>query len=116
MRIEVRATNIELTTDVRNTAERRASFAFGRIAPLIRSVTIVLTDVNGPRGGLDTCCRVCVKGNDGWSRTVTDIDHDATRAAACAIDRAERAVARHIGRLRDAGPDRHQRRASQLIP
>ena len=113
MRIDIRATNIDLPSHVIEDASRRALFAFGRFAPRIRGVSMVVSDVNGPRGGVDTSCRVRVVGHDGWDVNVSDIDHDAARAVTCALGRAGRAVARRLDRLRDIhAPLRRQRRAS----
>ena len=110
MQIDIRTTNIELPEDVRSIGERRALFAFGRFASRIRNVSVVLTDVNGPRGGVDTRCRVQVTGRDGWKVNVTDVDDDIARAVTCTIARAGRAVARQLERAR--GSARRHRAAS----
>ena len=103
MRVEVRGTNVVVSEEARQGGERRALFAFGRFASRLRSVSVVLTDVNGPRGGLDTACRIRVKSRDGWTLTVSSIDHDLERAMTSALGRAGRAVARQIDRQNDNG-------------
>ena len=113
MRIQLRATNIAVTEQARLNGERRARFALGRFAARIRAVSIVLKDENGPRGGLDTTCRIRVTGNAGWTLTVSDVDHDVQRALARALGRAERAVARLVERqLNGEARDTLRHRAS----
>jgi len=89
---------LDLTTRTR--AERRLDFALGRFANRIRSVRLVLTDQNGPRGGLDKLRRVEVRGT-GWSVHIEDIDADAGVVVDRTADRAGRSVARKLDRLRD---------------
>jgi hypothetical protein len=110
MRIYVRATNIALPDQARRHGIRRARFALGRFASRIRSVSIVLTDDNGPRGGADTSCRVRVTGRDGWTVTVSDVDHDVGRALTRALARTERAVDRLIDRQRGRDTSNQARR------
>ena len=42
------------------TGARRLAFAFGRFGPLLRRVAVRLTDLNGPRGGVDKACPLAV--------------------------------------------------------
>lgn len=110
MHVDIRATNLELEEEDKRVGERRVQFAFSRFAPRIRKVSIVLSDLNGPRGGHDTQCRVQVDGDDGWKLIVTDVDEDAARAMTFAITRAGRTVARRLDRRRDT-PRRRPRSA-----
>jgi hypothetical protein len=113
MQTEIRSTNIDLTPEIRSVGERRAFFTLGRFAPRIRAVSMWLSDINGPRGGIDTACRVRVVGREGWTVTVTDVDRDAARALTNSLGRAGRAVARRVDRSRDVGAKaRRFRRAS----
>ena len=112
MRIDIRATNIELPRAVCIEGRRRTLYALNRFAPQIRGVSIVLTDINGPRGGEGTSCLVRIKGAKSWCITVSDIDHDAGRALTYAIARAARAVVREVERSSDVRVARRGRRAS----
>jgi putative sigma-54 modulation protein len=81
---------------------RRFAFALGRFHGRVRSVTIRLTDVNGPRGGVDKQCRVTAHVRGGTRAIVLeDIDADAAVAVDRAADRTARAVARAVHTLRD---------------
>ena len=47
--------------DLRAHAQRRLSFSLARLTDHIRSVSVQLRDVNGPRGGIDKSCTVHVQ-------------------------------------------------------
>ncbi len=112
MKIEVRATNIELTKQMKRSAERRVLFALNRFSTRIQQVTIVLTDVNGPRGGEDTSCRLTVVGREGWVVTLTTLDHTPLMATTLVASRAARAVGRQLERQRAAPRAGRRARAS----
>lgn len=113
MKIDIRATNLDLSDEVRAQGEQRIRFALGRFTLRLRSVSVVLTDVNGPRGGVDTSCRIRVVGIDGFEVQVTELERDPARAISCALRRTTRTVARIVARTRDPMPvRRHLRRAS----
>lgn len=64
------------------------------------SVSIRLTDVNGPRGGRDMLASVTAHGPRIGTVTIEDL-HEAPRVAvASALERMERAVQRDLDRLR----------------
>lgn len=44
--------------ELRDVAQRRLRFVFRRIDWLIPKATVQLSDVNGPRGGIDKRCQV----------------------------------------------------------
>ncbi len=100
MQMIIRNEQGTLDPSTRTRAERRLGFALGRFANRIRTVRLVLTDQNGPRGGLDKLCTVQVRGA-GWSVHIEDVDADAGVAVDRAADRAGRSVARKLDRLRD---------------
>jgi hypothetical protein len=93
MPITIRAPNRWVTRLVR----RRFEFALSRFGHRVRSLVVRVTDVNGPRGGIDKRCRVTVQ-LQGQSRTVVidDVDADAAIAVDRAADRTARTVARAI--------------------
>lgn len=100
MRIEVRALHIEVEPEVAPLAERRALFAFSRFSSNIRTVQILLKDINGPRGGVDCQVQVRVIGHEGWGVIVSDVDDDPAKAVTSAIARAGRTVTRELERQR----------------
>lgn len=83
---------IGIPLELADPARRRLEFALGRFGGRIRSVTVRLGDVNGPRGGVDKTCLVTIR-FDASKRLVVieDADADAAVAIDRAADRASRA-------------------------
>lgn len=96
MRISIRASAgwARASADL---ARRRLEFALGRFASRIRSLRVRLTDLNGPRGGLDKQCLVTVR-LDRPRRVIVieDVDPDEAVAMSRAVERAARAVSRAV--------------------
>ena len=60
MRLTIRALGFSLTPALRDHALRRVHTALRRFAPRLGDVHVRLSDVNGPRGGVDKRCHVNV--------------------------------------------------------
>lgn len=78
-------------------ARRRLEFALGRFANRVRSLRVRLTDVNGPRGGLDKKCLITVR----LTRprrviVIEDVDADERAAVSRTVERLARAVSRAV--------------------
>lgn len=80
-------------------ARRRFEFALGRFGARVRSLTVRLSDLNGPKGGVDKQCRVAIR-LDGTKRTIV-IEH-TDQSAVAAIDRAAERAARAVARALDS--------------
>ncbi len=101
MRIAVR-TSAGLPPALARLARRRLEFALGRFDNRVRSLAVHLTDVNGPRGGVDKKCLVTIRLDAPKPLIVIeDTDADAAVAIDRAADRAARAVARALHTLAD---------------
>ncbi len=91
---------------VREAAERRAALKLSRFGDIVRSVDVSITDVNGPRGGVDVRCRVVVRLKRADDVIIQEQAESVKDAIAGAFDRAARAVARasdrHASRYRHA--------------
>ncbi|MFM2450274.1 MAG: hypothetical protein RIS44_2724 [Pseudomonadota bacterium] len=98
MRIEIQAHHLVLEAEHRQQIQRRASFALSRMSSLIQQVEVHLTDVNGPRGGVDTQCRVQVQLDRGEPVVIEDIDHDLSALINRSLARAGQAVDRRISK------------------
>jgi hypothetical protein len=85
-----------LPTEVRESAERRAAFQLSRFADVVRRVRITVEDLNGPRGGVDTQCRVSITLDRYAPIVVSATAETIGDAVAGALDRAARGVARML--------------------
>jgi putative sigma-54 modulation protein len=96
MKLRLATRGIELTADLKDYVKRRIHFALGRFAGKIKSVSVRLADLNGPRGGVDKSCHIRV--DVGLRQEVIVCErHDNIHAAvAFAVGRADRAVRRQL--------------------
>lgn len=100
MKVEVRAEGIPMTKHLRAFVERKLRLALGRFGERVRAVRVRLTDINGPRNGEDIRCHIQASVAHGRTLTIQEQRTDPFSAVARATDRAQRSVARQIGRLK----------------
>lgn len=100
MKIIVRTRSLELPENDYDFIRRRIHFALGRFSPRIRHVTVRVTDINGPRGGLDTHCSIAVTLDQIGVVRAEDTAVSLHQAVSCAADRGARAVARAFHRIK----------------
>ena len=79
---------------LRELAERRVRFVMGRLSWLVPRARVQLSDVNGPRGGLDKRCQIELKTETAGTVVITAIDRDWRSALESALTRASRTLAR----------------------
>ena len=75
-------------------AKARSEFVFRRLAWLISKATVSLSDINGPRGGVDKRCQVEVQMNRETKVVATSIARDWRGAIDLALARAVRSLVR----------------------
>ena len=86
-------------------ARRRLEFALGRFGARVKSITVSLADLNGPRGGVDKHCLVAIRLTSPRRLIVIeDTDAEAAVAIGRAADRAARVVGRAVQTLTDWRP------------
>jgi hypothetical protein len=90
----------EMTNETHEFAERRICFALSRFSSKIRRITLVLEDLNGPRGGVDKSCRITVELRRMSDVVLTARDNEVRPCVARAAERVGRAVARAMERDR----------------
>jgi hypothetical protein len=103
MKLRLATRGIGLSADLHDYVSRRAHFSLGRFAGRIRSLSVHLTDVNGPRGGVDKLCDIRVALGLRQEVFVRERRANIHAAVAFAMDRAERAVQRQL-KLTSMGP------------
>ena len=88
---------------LRDLAERRTRFAMRRLSWLVPRARVQLSDVNGPRGGLDKRCRVEVKTQGAGSIVITSLARNWRKAIDDALTRATRTLVRVWRRSQSRG-------------
>ena len=81
-------------TELRDLTERRVRFVLRRLTWLIPQAKVRLSDVNGPRGGIDKRCQVEFKTDGAGSVVVTSVARDWRSALDDALARAARLLMR----------------------
>ena len=84
--------------DIKETAEKRVRFAIRRLAWLVPLARVQLSDINGPRGGVDKRCQIELKTDGNGIVVVTAVARDWRTALDSAIARASRALLRSMRR------------------
>lgn len=79
---------------LRDAAVRRLRFVMRRLAWLVPRAKVMLSDVNGPRGGVDKRCQVELKTDGHGSVVITSIARDWRTAIDTALARAARTLVR----------------------
>ncbi|MEO8311628.1 MAG: HPF/RaiA family ribosome-associated protein [Caldimonas sp.] len=96
--------------EMRDVAQRRMRFVFRRLDWLAPTATVRLSDVNGPRGGIDKRCQVEINSEVAGSVVVTSVARDWRTALDNALARAARFLMRQWRRGND------NRRRQRAIP
>lgn len=100
MRITIQANGFLLTEALRTHTERRVATALGWARQHMRRLVVSLSDINGPRGGVDKRCRIQVLLGTGREVIIEDVEDDLYVAINRAAERADRAIVRQIERTR----------------
>jgi putative sigma-54 modulation protein len=100
MIVELRSRGFSLTPALRAYVERRLAFALDRHLDRIARVSVVLADVNGPKGGADKACRIDVRLRGGRVARATAVEQDGYASIDRTAHRVARLVAREIARER----------------
>lgn len=94
----IRGAARDTASAIRTYATRRLSIALRRFERRIRSVRIRVTDLNGPRRGVDTSCSMTARllgGRDVVVEATTAVPYASVSQAAAKL---REAVARELGR------------------
>jgi hypothetical protein len=101
MKIHILDRNVSVTSEQRVNIERCLHFALDRFSSHVRAVDLVLSDVNGPKGGDDLHClmKILVQGVGDLVIEGKGIVLEAVVAET--TDRATLAVSKRLEKLRD---------------
>jgi len=101
MKITILFKDLQVTASDRQRIQDRIRVALTRFTPLIRGLTVTISDENGLRGGVDKKCRLVVRLHAG-SVVVNEQADGVLAAVTLAAERAARTVARVHHRAVDA--------------
>ena len=88
MKVVISAKRLQDEKAINEHIKHRLSFAFSRTRRFIRSIEFILSDIQGPKGGVDNECKVIVEPESSdaivivelWEKTERGIDRCITRA------------------------------------
>ena len=106
MNIVIQSRGFAVTAAMRLHVERRVLFALGWADYKVKKVEVRLSDLNGPRGGEDKLCQIQILATGVPQVVIQDVESDVYVAIDRAADRAGRALARRLEKLRE---HRHSR-------
>ncbi len=96
MKIGIQCRGFSLTSAIAGRVRKRLDFLLGRGFTRLRRVDVTLSDLNGPRGGVDKRCLIKVSIDGLRPVVVEDIQSDLYLAIDRAADRASRTVLRRM--------------------
>ncbi len=122
MQITIQTRGFSMTEALRLYVLQRVRFALGWAGLSMRKLAVVLSDINGPRGGNDKRCKIQVQLIGGKDVVIEDTEADMYVAIDRAAERADRVLVRRVQRMRevphvsvaraadvvDAGPTAHK--------
>ena len=99
MQIEIQARDFTLTEALDSYIRRRFNFVLSSRYDQIKSIRVSLSDINGPRGGIDKRCCIKVSVPRLKDIVIEDTESDLYVAIDRATDRASRTINRRLSRL-----------------
>jgi len=88
-------------TELRELSERRVRFVLRRLGWLVPRAQVQMSDVNGPRGGIDKRCQVELTTDGAGTVVVASVASDWRTALDIALARAARFLMRQLRRGSD---------------
>jgi hypothetical protein len=108
MEISVRTRDIVWNDDLQNQVRRSIEFAVDRHRTRIDRISVYLTDVNGPRGGVDKRCQLIADVRGANPVTILETGDDLMAMLNRAARRLGYRIGRRIHRQRVAGAPEHR--------
>jgi putative sigma-54 modulation protein len=112
MQFEIRGRDVNISQVLRDHIERRLRFALDRFAGRIRQVHVTLGDLNGPRGGIDKCCKLAISLDRPSTIVLESHASNVYAAIDCVADKAATCIGRRLKRPHGRIP---LRRVSELL-
>lgn len=80
--------------ELREQVAQKLRFALRRVSPRVPRAEVMLSDVNGPRGGVDKRCQIALQAEGAAPVVVSSVARDWRSALDRALSRAARALLR----------------------
>ncbi|MBC8317284.1 MAG: HPF/RaiA family ribosome-associated protein [Desulfobulbaceae bacterium] len=93
---------------------RQVRFALSRFGTALQIIKVRITDINGPKGGIDTRCVVSVKLASAGEVVVQGDGENIFSALSYCLSRADRTISRSLARRRDAPIRINRRRLAEV--
>lgn len=106
MKIVVRTRDLFSNEDLQNRIERKVKNAVDRFKDRIDRISVLLSDVNGPRGGVDKICQMTADVRGIGTVFITAVGSDLLAAVANAAERLGYRIHTNTQRQRDFGVHR----------
>ncbi len=100
MKLDIRRQGIELFNHHKYFLEAKIRCSLSRFQDKVRKVSAFLSDINGPKGGMNKRCRVLVHLKSQGSVVVQHTAESVFASITGAMDRLEQAVRRKLTRKR----------------
>ena len=99
MKVDIQARDFSLTDSILSYTRERIYFLLGSRFDQIQRISVWISDVNGPKGGIDKRCQVRISLPRLKDIYVDDVQSDLYVAIFRATDRASRTINRRLRRL-----------------
>ena len=106
MQVEIHTHGFELTAGLRVHVEQRLQYTLSRFQERVARVAVRLSDINGPRGGVDKHCHLQLRLRGLPDIVIKDTEADLYVAVDRAAQRAGRTLERHLRRARGSFDNR----------
>ncbi len=113
MEIAVRTRDLECDADLNKVVERRVVYAVDRHKSRIDRISVCLSDLNGPRGGVDKLCHMTADVRGIGTVLISERGSDLFEAVANAARRLGFRIRKSIERRRESGAP-HRRESIRI--
>lgn len=104
MQVDIQSTGFKLTDGIRASLMKRLTDDLNHGDDHVTRVIVRLSDINGPRGGVDKRCFIEVRLKHAPALVIEDTEADLYLAIDRATERAGRAMERSLARQREFAP------------
>jgi ribosome-associated translation inhibitor RaiA len=104
MQVDIQSTGFRLTDGIRASLMKRLTDDLNHGDDHVTRVIVRLSDINGPRGGVDKRCFIEVRLKNAPALVIEDTEADLYLAIDRATERAGRAMERSLARQREFAP------------